>query len=176
MKERIPLAYRRLVRTAALLAAVAVAGLWARWFPALRDRDRLLAAHAANNPGRNAPSGLPGKTAALILIGGFIGFSVCATHDFMEGNRSRWAVLEDLTTRKGIPPREIDGGFEFNGLHFYDPAYTPDPAKSWWWVQNDTYLLGVGEAPGYRVIQAYTYPRWMPGAPGRILVMERLAR
>jgi hypothetical protein len=37
---------------------------------------------------------------------------------------------------KDVKPKDIDGGFEFNGWYLFD-TFT----KTNWWVVNDTYLI-----------------------------------
>lgn len=54
---------------------------------------------------------------------------------------------------QGVKLTEIDGGFEFNGWYLYDAAYKSTPPKSWWWVHQDTYMVGA------RLI-AWLYALW----------------
>jgi hypothetical protein len=84
----------------------------------------------------------------------------------------------------GVSPKEIDGGFEFNGLYLFDPHFdttkafvenirTPD-SHSWWWVRNDTYLVSFGPVPGYSLVREYDFPNWLPPRQGRIVLQRRL--
>jgi hypothetical protein len=106
----------------------------------------------------------------LLLI--MIGFSVLGTRDYFSWNRARWAALADLTA-DGVQATMIDGGFEFNGLYLYDPAYQRADPKSWWWVAEDTYQLGFGAAPGYTILRRYPYQRWLPPRSEAILVLKK---
>jgi hypothetical protein len=99
---------------------------------------------------------------------------VAATHDYLSWNRARWLALRHLTEENGVPPREIDGGFEFNGLYAYDPEYRRRPPKSFWWVQDDKYVLSFGPLPGYEVAERYPYESWLPLRTGTIFVLRRL--
>lgn len=127
----------------------------------------------------NQPSPANGPTLALLAGVGAAAFllllSVGGTHDHMAWNRARWQAINDLTTRPVHPisPAELDGGFEFNALHFYDPAYKPKPGKSWWWVQEDRYLLAFAPLQGSTVVSRYPYHRWLPGADGMVWVLQR---
>jgi 4-amino-4-deoxy-L-arabinose transferase-like glycosyltransferase len=111
-------------------------------------------------------------------------FAVCGTHDYLAWNRARWASLSDLMVADGVSPKEIDGGFEFNGLYLFDPHFdttkafvenirTPD-SHSWWWVRNDTYLVSFGPVPGYSLVREYDFPNWLPPRQGRIVLQRRL--
>ena len=112
--------------------------------------------------------------AAGVLLAGYGLFSVTGTHDYLSWNRARWAALRHLTVEEGVPPRAIDGGFEFNGLYAYNPAYQPRPGKSFWWVQDDQYILSFGPIPGYEVAERYPYRTWLPPGTGEILVLRKL--
>lgn len=117
---------------------------------------------------------LPSLSMACVLL-----FSVAATRDYLEWNRTRWRVLGELAQR-GIGPERIDGGFEFNGWHLYDPGYRPEPPRSWWWVHDDAYKvtfgpLPFGPLPGYQVRAEYRFPRLLQSTAGRMVVQERIS-
>lgn len=109
---------------------------------------------------------------APVLLLVFGGYSICGTRDYLAWHRIRWEALNDLM-KKGVKPGEIDGGVEFNGLYLYDPHYERDPKKSWWWVAGDTYRIGFGDMPEYKVINEYRYNHWMPPQARRIVVLKR---
>jgi hypothetical protein len=100
-------------------------------------------------------------------------FAVCSTRDYLAWNRIRWTALADLMESGEIGARDIDGGFEFNGWHLYDPHYKMDPQKSWWWVDRDTYRICFGGMPGYTTIKEYNYFYWLPPHPGTIVVLKK---
>jgi hypothetical protein len=100
-------------------------------------------------------------------------FAVAGTRDFMTWNRLRWQALHDLMDNQHVKPDEIDGGFEFGGLYFYDPQYRSPEGKSYWWVHDDTYQIGFGPVPGTSVIKEYKYYNWLPPHPARICVLKR---
>lgn len=134
---------------------------------------------AAPSVRQAAPSSRGGLAAALALVLCFAGFSVAATHDYFSWNRARWTALDELTRIQQIAPERIDGGFEFNGWHRYDPAHPADrhrsPNRSWWWVADDEYAITLGPVPGYAERTRHPFPRWLGRTPGAILVLQREA-
>ena len=48
-------------------------------------------------------------------------FSLIGTHDYISWNKARWQGINYLFNQ-GISPKEIDGGFEFNGWYLYEYA------------------------------------------------------
>lgn len=119
---------------------------------------------------RAAPKACRFAVITLLLAYGI--YAVCGTRDFLTWNRSRWEALHYLMDSQKIQPKDIDGGFEFNGMYLYDSQYQPSPPKSWWWVQNDTYRIGFGNMPGYTVIKEYAYYHWLPPYAGRIVILK----
>jgi hypothetical protein len=110
---------------------------------------------------------------ASLLIGLFFVFSICSTRDYLTWNRTRWLALNDLMEGKHVSAEDIDGGFEFNGLHLYRRNYRPTSDKSWWWVNKDTFVVAFGAIPGYSVMREYKYRQWMPPHNGSILLLEK---
>jgi hypothetical protein len=109
--------------------------------------------------------------AALILLSA--AFSTAGVHDRFAWNRARWAALDALTEEQGIPPRRIDGGYEFCALHLYTPGYVPKPGKSWWWIDDDEYVLSFQELPEYQVVERNEFSRWMPLGTGTVFTLRR---
>jgi len=108
---------------------------------------------------------------ALLLAVAF--FSIGTTRDYLTWNRVRWQALTELTQVEQVAGKDIDGGFEFNGWKFYDPAYARVPDKSWWWVHGDTYLITFHSALGYNTVKEYPYSHWLPPYAGNILVLKK---
>lgn len=107
----------------------------------------------------------------LLLVGA--GFTSVATHDYLAWNRARWQALHYLTYEKGVSPQDIDGGFEFNGWFGYHPAYRIKPGLSWWWVNNDDYVVAFGFIAGYQPIKSFVYKRYFPWGEGNIFVLKK---
>ncbi|MCE9614545.1 MAG: glycosyltransferase family 39 protein [Lentisphaerae bacterium] len=114
------------------------------------------------------------RWAGVLLLGGQMVASVGGAHDYLAWNRARWAALEHLTEKVRVSPEEIDGGFEFNGLHGYDPAYERSPERSWWWVKRATYVIAFAPVPGYATLKVYPYRNWLPWREGRVLILRQL--
>ena len=113
------------------------------------------------------------RLSALFMIIFFMIFSIGATHDYLSWNRARWCALRSLIEDEQISPREIDGGFEFNGWFLYDSRYIEKPGKSYWWVIDDFYIISFGPLIGYKIKNKFPFSRWIPPKKGFILVLER---
>ncbi len=111
-----------------------------------------------------------GTAVPIIML---MAFSVMSTRDFLAWNSVRWEALTNLVEKEHVPPAEIDGGFEFNGLYLYTEDYQPQPSKSWWWVNDDTYMVASGEVQGYEVLRRYEFRRLLPPGKGNINVLIR---
>ena len=118
------------------------------------------------------PAAWRGFVAGLPLLA-FAFVSVTATHDYLAWNRTRWAILRELTTRSEVPAEKIDGGYEFNGSVMYDPNVRPPKSKSYWWVRDDEYVLASGPMEGYAVMAQRAVDRWLPFGPEAVLVLHR---
>lgn len=111
-----------------------------------------------------------------ILIVIYATFSIGATHDFLEWNRTRWMALDELMSVNRVSPRKIDGGYEFNGWFLYDANYKQSSKKSWWWVEDDEYVLATGPLPGYVEFKRYPVYRWLRLTASHIIVLRRVPR
>lgn len=114
------------------------------------------------------------RLASAVLLASLACYGVCGTRDYLAWNRARWQALNDVMKDRRAEPGDIDGGFEFNGWHLYDPAYRNSGDRSWWWVRNDRYRIGFGPMPGYAGIGEYGCSRWLPPGRIRIVAMERV--
>ncbi len=128
---------------------------------------------------RIQPAGL---VAGVVLAAG----AVAGTHDYMEWNRLRWQMLEELETR-GVSASSIDGGMEYNAWRLAAEAgdwpsdddvrqgAAPD-RPSWWWVDDDEWIIGFRPLAGYEVIASRHWRRWLgPGQGTLFLLRRRLA-
>jgi len=99
-------------------------------------------------------------------------YSIFSTRDYLEWNRTRWKALDFLLVNQHVSPKEIDGGFEFNGLNLYSKDYICKPEKSWWWVENDKYIVTFGDIPEYSIILEYKYFHLLPPYNGKICILK----
>jgi hypothetical protein len=125
---------------------------------------------------RGVPAPIPAwriiATAAILVVSG--GLSIAATHDYLAWNRARWAAVSHLTADLGVPPSQIDGGYEVNGSLMYQPGFHSAPGKSWWWVQDDRYILASGPLSGYHEIMSYPVTsKYLPVGLQQVLILER---
>ena len=100
-------------------------------------------------------------------------FSVAAVHDYFAWNRARWTALNYLTDEMHVAPNRIDGGMEFNGWFLHDPNHKAKPDKSWWWVDDDEFVVSFGPSSGYRVLREYKFSRWIPVSGDIIQIIQR---
>lgn len=115
------------------------------------------------------------RRVAYFMIAASAAFSVAGTHDYLAWNRKRWAALSELTEIRGVPPSRIDGGYEFNGWHLYQPGGPRmNTGKSWWWVDDDAYIVASGPISGWREVAAYPFWRWLTQTESRIVILQRL--
>lgn len=110
---------------------------------------------------------------SLVLLSMVACFSVVTTHDFLEWGRVRWATLQQLLG-EGVSPDHIDGGYEFSGLYLFDPKYKASGKRSFWWVNDDEYVVSAGPMPGYRVIRRAPVNRWWKGGGADVFVLRRV--
>ena len=109
----------------------------------------------------------------ILLLWGL--FTVGVTHDYLSWNRTRWQALNSLVKEYQVPPNSIDGGFEFNGWYLYQPKYQKTPNKSWWWVDQDDYIISFGPLAKYEEIKRYSFSKWLPFGPENILVLQKIS-
>ena len=105
---------------------------------------------------------------ATALLAAFVLFAVGSTRDYLTWNRARWAVINEVLANQHVDmaKMQLDGGFEFNGLNFYE-------RKGWWHVQNADYLIAFGPVPGYAAIQEHPYSQWLSPGSGKIMALKK---
>jgi len=110
------------------------------------------------------------RIVSLVVFTGIVFYSVTATHDSFAFNRARWNGLNNLI-RKGVSPKIIDGGFEFNGWYETGPA--DKRGKSWYFVNDDYYAVTLGPFPGYKKYAKYTYPSFLTFSTDSVMILYR---
>ncbi len=108
---------------------------------------------------------------ALVFI--YAAVAVTTTHDYLAWNRTRWVAIRSLLDA-GISPHKIDGGYEFNGWYLSDPNYREVPEKSYWWVDDDEYIIASGPLPGYDELQRFVFRGWWLLSDASVVVLHRL--
>jgi len=113
-------------------------------------------------------------------------YAVAGTHDYMESHRARWGLVAGLEQR-GITAAAIDGGVEYNAERRAAALRTaPNPeqarvgqsasTKSWWWVEDDAWIIAFGPLDGYVEAGSRSFTRWLPPGRGKVFVLERSSR
>lgn len=100
-------------------------------------------------------------------------FSMVATKDYLSWNRAKNEAFEFLLS-KGVPIQKMDAGYEYNGFYNYHSQRAEVPGRSFWWVNDDQWMIAFGEVPGYTSIKAFPYRRWLFLREDAILVLEKL--
>lgn len=106
-----------------------------------------------------------------VLLGAW--FAIAASHDYLSWNRAALEARNWLTQEVGAEAGHIDAGYALNGWYNYGMPRRQDDKTSFWWVQDDRYLIAFGPAPGYVVRKKYPYSRWLWGKTDALLVLER---
>tara|TARA_B100000315_G_scaffold222369_1_gene226383 strand:- start:1616 stop:3331 length:1716 start_codon:yes stop_codon:yes gene_type:complete len=114
----------------------------------------------------------------LLLYAPVMFFSVCATHDYLSWNRTRWNALNYLTETGNISLDEIDGGFEFNEWHFshiYVWQMTNDDSKKgrFWYVGDDKYIIAFHVIRGYEIFKEFKYQKYIPFGMYPLYILRR---
>lgn len=133
----------------------------------------LLACLGTAVPRTEKPNSLPGSTLAVLSLVGFLLFSTVGTRDYFAWNQARWDLISDLAKRGQLSPREMDGGYEFNGWYLYDSSYVLKPGMSWWWVNDNRFLIAFGPVPGWTAMAEKKYSHGMPPFKGSMLLLKR---
>ncbi len=118
------------------------------------------------------------KIFTMIFAGLMILFSIAGTYDYFSWNRTRWRAIAFLFTEKKVTPTHIDGGFEFNGWYAKSKlkrSLVSKYTRSWWFVDDDRYIVAFGNIPGYSEIKGFPYASVLPFNKDSIFVLSRNA-
>lgn len=130
----------------------------------------VLALMAHGEPG--APTRL-GRGVALAWLSAALALGAMATHDYFAWNRARWDAIH-AAEGLGATPATLDGGFEYNAYYRFEVRpQERRPGKSWWWVEDDRYVVAFSVVPGYVERARYPVKRWLPRTPPVVRLLER---
>ena len=116
------------------------------------------------------------RTVGALTLCAALALGVMATHDYFAWNRARWDAIREAE-RLGATPATLDGGFEYNAYHRFEiRPRVQRPGKSWWWVDDDRFVVAFGAVPGYIERARFTVKRWLPRTPSAVLLLERARR
>lgn len=109
----------------------------------------------------------------LILV---FGLNVLFVRDYMNWHRARYDATSFLENDLKVEPRSIDGGYEFNGWLKTAPISKniSDPnKKSWWFIDDDTYLITSGPFPGYKEVNRFSAKQLINKNYNEVWVLKR---
>lgn len=117
---------------------------------------------------------LLGLSACLAMLA----YSLIEMGDHMAWNAARWKAGERLMAL-GVPPQEIDGGFEWVGWYEFENALPVaiahgdgDDLLAWMRITPDRYTLAFEPLDGNTVIDHISYCSPMIGCTGSIYVLQ----
>ena len=116
--------------------------------------------------------------ASVGSIGIMLVFSFITTHDYFAINNGRWDGVSYLFNEKKATIKEIDGGFEVNGWYNYNfntKINDSKPGKTWWWVDDDNYIIALSHLPGYDVDTVFKFQNWVRNSVNKVYVLQRNA-
>jgi len=113
---------------------------------------------------------------ALISVLAIGLLSAMAVHDYFAWNRARWTAIVYAEEQLGANSLTIDGGFEYNGYHNFEARHKLpiEPGKSWWWVDDDRYLVSFEQKAGYRTIRSEAVDAYCSCTPRFVFLEQRL--
>jgi len=112
-----------------------------------------------------------------IVFGGLVTISLVlsaiGTHDYFEWQRVRWQADNYLTEELQLSPHKIDGGYEFNGLYLTTWSHPLKDGQSWWYVDDDEYIVAFDKEDGYNVIKEFPCKKYFPLMENVVYVLKR---
>ncbi|HAT03547.1 MAG TPA: hypothetical protein DCS29_02095 [Candidatus Magasanikbacteria bacterium] len=118
------------------------------------------------------------KISALVAIAiliGFAFFSINQTAFYLNWNKTRWKLANNILYETRIEPYHIDAGYEWNGWHTYWSAYEAQqngtPHGAWngpWWIRNifvnntQNYIVSFSPLEPYKIKETKKIPGWNP--------------
>jgi len=109
------------------------------------------------------------STVILLFLAGTTVFGL---KDFMSTKRSLHKAHNYLVNTINVDPCDIDGGFEFNGYYCRGINRMNRSGKySWWWVEQEKYLVSLGPLQDYRTVKTFPFSRTI-GPDGAIHILQ----
>lgn len=110
--------------------------------------------------------------APLLLVALLTAFSVFATRDYLNCQRTRWQAIDFLTHTYAVPSASINAGYEHAG---YLLGQTPQWYTHWQNSPPRPYLLAHGPVPGYNTFTWFSYYRTLSFTTDTIYILKRNA-
>jgi len=109
---------------------------------------------------------------AAIYISVITLFTTLSTHDWLEWNRARLSGVNYLTQKMRISADKIDAGYEQNGW-LLGGEFSKHTDKTWWFVDDNEYMLAFRNVPGYQMIKEFKYTNYFPCEQRSLLVLQK---
>lgn len=116
------------------------------------------------------------KWAFVVLFGAMFCFAMAAELDYLSFNKARNKALNYLETIQLANPRQIDGGFEYNGWHLSQTGnYNPNHTGKWWWVDGDEFTVSPLIPANYSVLYKKTCFKWLEIKTDTVYALQKHA-
>jgi hypothetical protein len=120
-----------------------------------------------------APRRMAGRAVGVACIALALAVSTVATRDYFSWNRARWDAIT-AARALGADASNLDGGFEYNGYEGYERfSHRAAPGRSWYWVQDDRFVVAFAPVAGYDVVRRFPVRRWLARTPAEIVLLRR---
>ena len=118
---------------------------------------------------RQPAPGRPRFVASLGFLLILACFGTLGTRDYLERERTRWSLLNELL-EQGVSPTRIDGGVQFGGRYIWDPR-----SYDVGFAVDDEYILAYVETlPGYTAVASRTLQRLLPPGVEQVFILRRV--
>ena len=115
------------------------------------------------------------KIAASLFLGVLVFFSIGATKDYLEWNRSRWEAIDYVVKDLKVPLRDFNGGFEYNGWYEQDifdyPAWE---SQDWWLAKVEKYNLSFSPRCGYEIVKSFPHQQFIPYETDSLFLLKKI--
>lgn len=99
-------------------------------------------------------------------------FAVAGTRDYLSWQRTKLEAFHFLEKEK-IDLKKIDAGFELNGWYNFQEGWESPDHLSFWWVNDDEYIISFGKIDGYKVFKEYSFWSTLHFQRQDILILKR---
>lgn len=113
---------------------------------------------------------------SLVSLAVMAAYSLIATTDYHAWQEARWNALVGLMEDQQVDPKQIDGGFEFNGWYETGPKNpSGKDSKSWWFVNEDEYAVARGSFYCYEIARKFPVNTWLNPIGDSLMIIKRPA-
>ena len=99
-------------------------------------------------------------------------FAIAGTKDYLSWHRTKLEAFHFLEKEK-VDLKKIDAGFELNGWYNFQEGWESPDHLSFWWVNDDEYIISFGKIDGYDVLKKYPFWSALHFQNQNILILKR---